>query len=717
MRVFISYAFEDQIFVLRVAACLRKQSRLDVFCYHPERGTQAYPELLSREILTADAFVVLHGKRLGETQQREIMLDFHRPQPDDVRRCLVMLGDARVASGDEMYFMPSRFPCIEIDPSSEEGAENCARQIVERLARHDDRDRHDLIWETPDGLPDGYVFDYEKDIIEAYKAGNGTLDPVHVERGCPERWPEVRRTCSDAEDCPPYPNPVSESIIGKHRSVCGHVLVDARHAHATNPASLPGTVATQLSVPEAGPRSELVFPGRNGHLGVGILVSGGIAPGINAVISGVVNRHFLYHQEALKARKAPANRLALTLDVWGVMGGFKELLPGRNANPFRALDPAAVRGIVDNGGSCLTTSRADELLVGNFADRDQALVSILDRLHNRNIDILYVIGGDGSMRAAHALWKRARAMGRGLSVVCIPKTMDNDILWVWQSFGFMSSVEVAKRTIMQLQTEVNSNPRLCVLQLFGSDSGFVVSHAALASSACLAALIPEIRFSMADLAADITRRLQVLRRNHPSYGGIIAMAETAVPVDWANYQKDSEIHLRDEEWQAIADFETSGRRIRGQTPDELRTGGLRLVTQTLKKEIRKLAGWGDFRVFSNEPRHLIRTIKPSVSDIITAQRMGGLAVDNAMAGYTDFLISQWLTEFVLVPLELVVLGRKRVPQEGIFWKSVLASTGQPEDLAKTHDRVAKRKATSHGSSTSPSATRQQTRTKGSEARS
>jgi 6-phosphofructokinase len=82
-----------------------------------------------------------------------------------------------------------------------------------------------------------------------------------------------------------------------------------------------------------------------------------------------------------------------------------------------------------------------------------------------------------------------------------------------------------------------------------------------------------------------------------------------------------------------------------------------------------------FRVFTNEPRHLLRAIQPSVSDVIFGHRLGILAVDNAMAGYTDFMVSQWLTEYVLVPLELVVLGRKRVPQEGIFWKSVLAKTG------------------------------------------
>lgn len=69
--------------------------------------------------------------------------------------------------------------------------------------------------------------------------------------------------------------------------------------------------------------------------------------------------------------------------------------------------------------------------------------------------------------------------------------------------------------------------------------------------------------------------------------------------------------------------------------------------------------------------------RPNTLDLITAQRLGLLAVDNALAGYTDFMISQWLTEYVLVPLELVALGRKRIPEKGMFWKSVVGKTGQP----------------------------------------
>jgi hypothetical protein len=129
------------------------------------------------------------------------------------------------------------------------------------------------------------------------------------------------------------------------------------------------------------------------------------------------------------------------------------------------------------------------------------------------------------------------------------------------------------------------------------------------------------------------------------------------------------------------------RRVFGQTPDELRMAGLKIVSNYLQNRIRTMGDQGDpkdpwrhYRVLINQPRHLIRSMDPSCHDVIFCGRLGKLAVDNAMGGYSGFMISQWLTEYVLVPLDLVVLGRKRVPPYGIFWKSVIASTEQPANL-------------------------------------
>jgi 6-phosphofructokinase 1 len=331
----------------------------------------------------------------------------------------------------------------------------------------------------------------------------------------------------------------------------------------------------------------------------------------------------------------------------------------------------------------------------DLKERQNRLEWIVQRLDGDQIDILYVIGGDGSMKAAHAIYtvarelKRAERIQRELSVVAIPKTMDNDILWVWQSFGFLSAVEKATAEVERLHTEASSNPRLCIVQLFGSDSGFVASHAALAGGVCDAVLIPEIRFTMTGLSDYVATRL--LKRAAPtqepptSPHGLIIMAETAIPDDAPLYLDDEDLGLERKEKEAVRKFFDDDRRVQGQTPDELRSAGLKITARVLQRRIREQLGTRDnyfanYRVFCNEPRHLVRAIDPGVSDIVFGRRLGTLAVDNAMAGFTDFTLSQWLTEYVLVPLDLVVLGRKRVHTGGIFWKSVILSTGQPNDL-------------------------------------
>jgi 6-phosphofructokinase 1 len=345
----------------------------------------------------------------------------------------------------------------------------------------------------------------------------------------------------------------------------------------------------------------------------------------------------------------------------------------------------------------LGTSRYHPLLnLEDPQERDAAISKIISKLNAFEIDILYVIGGDGSMRAAHMLWTRAQQMrasgkSRKISVVAIPKTMDNDILWVWQSFGFMSAVEKAKQFVLQLHTEASSNPRLGIMQLFGSDSGFVVTHAALASGVCDYVLIPEADFSMEVLCEFIKEKLVDrfdMGVDGKSPFGMILMAETAIPRDARNsskckYVDDPDVGLENSEKLAIEKFIADGRRVQGQTQDALRRGGIKIISRVMEREIRKMKPqgyWKNFRVFTNEPRHLIRAIDPSVQDVIFGQRLGTLAVDNAMAGFTDFMISQWLTEYVLVPLKLVVMGRKRVPQKGIFWQSVVANTGQPHAM-------------------------------------
>ena len=204
-----------------------------------------------------------------------------------------------------------------------------------------------------------------------------------------------------------------------------------------------------------------------------------------------------------------------------------------------------------------------------------------------------------------------------------------------------------------------------------------MSHAVLSSQSdqCDAALIPEAHFTIKGLAEKLLARFRDHQGNIDESQlpwGMIVMAETAIPDDAQDYQ--SEAGLSGDELAALAAYKAEDRYLDGQTSDELRAASLKLVVQGIKRELTRY--FDKVRIFTNEPRHILRASNPSYSDIITGQRLGALAVDNAMAGYGNFMVSQWLTEFVLVPLRLVSLGRKRIPEDGIFWKSVWAKTGQ-----------------------------------------
>ena len=538
-----------------------------------------------------------------------------------------------------------------------------------------------------DSIPAKYVFDYEKDMIEAYVKGKGELPKEYVSAGCPREWPDVVNIRdADAQANIPQ-NPLHEDKIGDYRSEESRIVVDARRLRGRSPSET--LIREKLTFPEAGPRQYLLSCRREGALRVGIIVSGGLAPGINAVINGIVERHHQYANAFREGVFCPER----DVKVYGYIDGFKGLVNGATGTP---LSPEEAKRNSALGGSMLSTSRSYDLVDYEHPSHREQLLSDIVRNLNRQIDMLYVIGGDGSMRAAHAIWElsKTRSDSRPISVIGIPKTMDNDILWVWESFGFVSAVERARQTILQLHTEVRSNPRLCVIQLFGSDSGFVVSHAVLGSGVCDLALIPEMRFTMEKVSEYIKERLQkrLDKMGNSQRGGpygVVVMSETAIPQDVNRYINLPEVALSDNEKEAVSKFADGGRRVYGKTPDDLRIAGLKIVSRVLQTDIRARGNlrpyWRDFEVFTNEPRHLIRSMEPNVKDVIFGHRLGTLAVDNAMAGYTDFMISQWLTEFVLVPLNLVVIGRKRVPLSGVFWKSVIANTGQPSDLGESYN--------------------------------
>ncbi len=668
-KPFLSYKFvdekvefADQKFVDWVYFMLSKQG-ISPF-YWPLHGRAGnLNQKLAEQINECDGMVALLGSVWGGKQALEI--DHFLRHKKDCPFVPVQLAENLPKETKSRVEGHTLVQAVALEHSFD-----YARELAEKIVR-----LLGLDWIPDDGLPSCYVVENEKEFLDKFhKHDEALLLKLRSQCGW-TKWPEVEKddvsVRSSTKGEAAGRNPIDDDSIGTLSDDSARVLLDARTNETTKEIN-------ELTLPEARPRTHLLHPlVEGGELGVGILVSGGIAPGINAVIDGIFTRHTLYSERQIAAGREHS------LKIQGFREGFRALLKG--GVPPQPLNGAEIRSVVEVGGSCIGTSRADKLLPGRAKDRDAKLGSAVTRLLDHGIDILYVIGGDGSMSCAHALWHYARRAGHKLSVVGIPKAMDNDILWVWQSIGFLSAVEEARQAILHMHTEVSSNPRVGIVQLFGSDSGFIASHAGY-STACDLVLIPEDPMKMDEIVAHVCGKLKKRYNSGQNTAGpyaIVVMAETALPEDAKEYIHDSRVGLsagEGGEKKAVEKFLKEGRRVRGQTPDELRTAGLKIISKVLedriRKELKPSEYWEHFRVITNEPRHLIRSIPPSVTDVIFGERLGALAVDNAMAGYTDFMISQWLTEFVLVPLHLVVLGRKRVPTKGIFWKSVLSKTEQ-----------------------------------------
>jgi 6-phosphofructokinase 1 len=716
VRAFLCHASPDQTFVLQVASYLRRHME-DVYTFEQANlKDTTWITQLNKALEIAQVFVMFVGSEFTDWQNAE-REQFLACWPTTVpRKTAIVVGIAKQANITEF---PDKvregFRTAEILVDKYSGSNDaigCAHDIIDKLYPLG------ITWQANDGLPfKSHLFDYEKDIIDFYvKKHDLNLNQetpneetrkiisevrAKLKDGCPSNWPDVRRIDGWCESLL-HNNRIPKEILGEPRSHDSQVLTAA--------LSLREAGRHGLTLREAGPREKLYFP-RKGtqELNVGIVVLGGIAPGINTVIDAIVHRHWLY-----------ADQEGYSLNILGFLNGLwafdKKLLQRtRLLRPDSSFDlPKVVVKFptletsehATEGGSMLGTWREPKLSDRNT--RQTFLEGIIGQLKGQDIDIIYVIGGDGSMKAAHALYNVAKEFTKKhsrlpLSVVAVPKTMDNDILWMWQTFGFSSAVQKAREIVQQLHTEVKSNPRLCILQVYGSDSGFVVSHTVLASTTghCDLALIPEQPFNMIETAAKL--KTQIHHADRPLPFGLVIMAETAVPDDALECIGEKtatqnqifykalgqNLKLSDSEKSAIRKFikdRDNKLHIEGQTEDILRQACLNLVRGSLEILLKRddfvpgLGGaapdWEKLRVLTNEPRHLLRSTAPSTSDITMAQRLGILAVDNALAGYTDFMISQWLTEYVMIPLDLVVLGRKRIPIEGMFWKSVLAATTQ-----------------------------------------
>jgi 6-phosphofructokinase 1 len=303
------------------------------------------------------------------------------------------------------------------------------------------------------------------------------------------------------------------------------------------------------------------------------------------------------------------------------------------------LTPKSVTSIHEFGGTILASSRGP-----------QSPEEIVDALERMNINILFMIGGDGTMQAAKILNQTIGERNLKVSVIGIPKTIDNDIHFVSKSFGFDSAVAKATEAIRCAHVEAQGAPYgIGLVKLMGRESGFIAAEATLALKDVNFVLIPEESF---DLEGDngFLKALEhrLLMRKH----AVVVVAEGAGQnLCNTNKRKDA-----------------SGNPILGDICDILRS---EIQAYFEKKEIPITMKYID-------PSYIIRSIPANAHDRVYCGFLGQHAVHAGMAGKTNMVVTRLQDRYVYLPLNLVTQKRRTLNTQSMYWRSVLESTGQPQ---------------------------------------
>ncbi len=370
----------------------------------------------------------------------------------------------------------------------------------------------------------------------------------------------------------------------------------------------------------AGPREKLFFDPKKTR--AGIVTCGGLCPGLNNVIRSLVLQ--LHHGYGVR-------------EIVGFVNGYQGLDPWRGKEPI-ALTPTFVEDIHKDGGTALNTSRGP-------VDVNVAV----DNLIRRKIDILFVVGGDGTQRGGAAIYQEARRRGHALAVVGIPKTIDNDIAFVSRTFGYVTAVEEAAKAINCAHTEAHSVFNgISLVKIMGRHAGFIAAGATIASQDVNFTLVPEVAFALEGengLLAALKDRL--LTREH----AVILVAEGAGQ------------HL----------MESGGDQFDASGNLKSKDIGLFLrerIDAYFKAENIPFA----LRYF--DPSYLIRSVPAIAEDAVLCDSYSRNAVHAAMAGKTGLVIGQQHDIFTHVPIDLLACQKKQLDVNTPAWLGVLAATGQ-----------------------------------------
>ena len=265
------------------------------------------------------------------------------------------------------------------------------------------------------------------------------------------------------------------------------------------------------------------------------------------------------------------------------------------------------------------------------------------------IGILFAIGGDGTLRGAQKIAEEATRRGVALSVIGIPKTIDNDISFVQRTFGFETAVTEARRAIYAAHAEAEAARNgVGLVKLMGRDSGFIAAYSVLAESQANFCLVPEVPFTIEKFLAELARRL-----DHRGHAVVVVAEGAGQDLMETTKERDASGNIK---------FSDIGIFLRDRMREHCKRAGREVSIKYI------------------DPSYTIRSVPATPHDSAFCLLLGQCAVHAGMSGRTNMLVSFWNQEFTHVPICLAASHRKKIDPAGILWSSVLASTGQTANM-------------------------------------
>ncbi|GKV23496.1 hypothetical protein SLEP1_g33211 [Rubroshorea leprosula] len=372
-------------------------------------------------------------------------------------------------------------------------------------------------------------------------------------------------------------------------------------------------------VHRAGPREKIYF--KPEEVKAAIVTCGGLCPGLNDVIRHIV----------------------ITLEIYGVKNIVGIPFGYRGFSDEGLAEMPLSRKVVQNihlsGGSLLGVSRGGP-----------PVSKIVDSLKERGINMLFVLGGNGTHAGANAIHDECRARKMRVAIVGVPKTIDNDILMMDKTFGFDTAVEEAQRAINSAYIEAHSAYHgIGIVKLMGRSSGFIAMHASLASGQVDICLIPEVHFNLHG-PHGVLRHLKYLIETKGS--AVVCVAEGA----------------GQDLLQKTNATDASGNIVFGDI-------GVHIQQET-KKYFREIGVPADVKYI--DPTYMIRAVRANASDGILCTVLGQNAVHGAFAGYSGITVGICNTHYAYFPIPEVISHPREVDPNSRMWHRCLTSTGQPD---------------------------------------